>query len=278
MGRIKKTFFVACFVTDVKKIQEKILSFYAEHGRDLPWRKTTDPYAIWISEVMLQQTQVDRVIEYYYKWLARWPTVFALARASRKEVLSAWMGLGYNNRAIRLHEAAKIIVTAFQGDVIAAMKEHKLIPGVGPYTAAAVRIFSQNEDLVAVDTNIRRILIHEFGLAETISDKELWDLALQCLPRGRSRDWHNALMDYGATQLTARRSGIRPKTKQSVFEGSDRQIRARIVRFLLSHERVTGKALLENLNIDQTRLECILIRLIRDNVIERSGEIIKLKE
>lgn len=223
----------------IKEFQEKVLSFYEEEGRDLPWRKTSDPYAILLSEVMLQQTQVNRGIIYFQKWLEQWPTVFDLARADRADVLKAWMGLGYNMRALRLHTTMKIIASQFDGDILKALEEYKKLPGIGKYSAAAVKIFSTNCDAVTVDTNIRRIFIHEFSLSEDVSEKELWDLAWKCLPKGKSRDWHNALMDYGSLVLTSQKTKIKAKTRQSRFEGSDRQLRAKILRFVLEKKEVS---------------------------------------
>jgi A/G-specific adenine glycosylase len=217
----------------IHRFQERVFTFYAEHGRLLPWRQTTDPYQILVSEVMLQQTQVSRVLSYYESWIQTWPTIDTLAQANRQDVLRAWMGLGYNRRAVNLHRAAQVISERFQGDVLAAMRQYSEIPGVGEYTAQAVRIFSANEDLVTVDTNIRRILIAEFQFPQTISKHDLWKLAEQCLPNGRSREWHNALMDYGALLITARQTGIAPLTRQTRFEGSSRQIRAKILKTLL---------------------------------------------
>jgi len=157
----------------VRQFQKKIFSFYQQNKRDLPWRNTTDPYYILLSEFMLQQTQVSRVITYYDQWITRWPTIRDFAQASRTDVLKAWMGLGYNTRAVHLHTAAKKIVTDFNGDVLEAMKQYQEIPGVGKYTSQAVQIFATNADLVTVDTNIRRIFISEFHLPEKISDKDL---------------------------------------------------------------------------------------------------------
>ncbi|MBD3319114.1 Fe-S cluster assembly protein HesB [Candidatus Woesearchaeota archaeon] len=261
----------------IEEFQDKVLTYYQDHGRDLPWRHTTDPYAILVSEIMLQQTQVDRVISFYHRWLQQWPTVQSLAAARREDVLKAWMGLGYNNRAVRLHQCARVIVEQFAGDVLHAMAYYKEVPGIGPYTSHAVRIFAANEDLVTVDTNIRRIFIHEFGLPESLSDKELWAIAERCLPKGKSCDWHNALMDYGATLMTARRTGIRPKTRQSEFEGSDRQIRAGILRFILTN----GKCPLDGLSSccpDRERLLRILSAMIRDGIIVKRDSLFVLSE
>ena len=256
----------------IDAFQSRVLKFYKDHGRDLPWRKTTDPYSILISEIMLQQPQVDRVKDYYQDWLKRWPTVEKLAKADRATVLKYWVGLGYNNRAINLHKAAQKIVNDYDGNVILALQDHKNVPGIGPYTAAAVQIFAQNKDIAAVDTNIRRILIHEFGLPEKNSDRELWELAGKCLPKDKSRDWHNALMDYGATLLTARRTGIRSKTQQSKFEGSDRQVRAKIVKHLLKKKSVTEIQLKRVLGVEQERLSKILTKLVKEELIKKRKE------
>ncbi len=249
--------------------QCKVRDYYHQHGRTLPWRQTTDPYKILISEIMLQQTQVDRVTPYYTTWISRWPTVTDLAQAPRKDVLQAWLGLGYNNRAMRLHAAAKIIAEKYQGNVLKALEEEKL-PGIGPYTKKAVRIFAANANMVTIDTNIRRILIHEFKLLSSVADKDLEALALQCLPKGRSREWHNALMDYGATLLTSRKTGIRPKTTQTRFEGSDRQLRAKLLRiFLRSSEPRTLKELAALCSRSSLRLTHILNTMVRDGLVEK---------
>jgi len=245
-----------------KQFQKKILSFYKNQGRDLPWRKTADPYKILISEIMLQQTQVDRVISYYNAWLKKWPTVHKLAKAKRSDVLKQWMGLGYNNRAVNLHKAAQKITKEYKGNVLKAVENYNDIPGIGPYTSAAVRIFAANHDIITVDTNIRRIYMHEFN----VDDSKVEELAEKNLPKGRSRDWHNALMDYGATFLTARRSGIKSKTQQSKFEGSDRQIRAKILRLVLKKAQ-TASQLQKTLNVPQKRLTPILQGMVQDDVV-----------
>ena len=261
----------------IKRFQKKILSFYEKNKRDLPWRTTTDPYKILLSELMLQQTQVKRVIFYYEKWIAKWPTIDVLASASLPEVLQMWMGLGYNTRAVNLHRTVRTIVSEFKSDVIRAMIQYKELPGIGRYTSQAVLIFSSNADLVTVDTNIRRILISEFRLPTKISDKELWSLAEKCLPLGKSRDWHNALMDYGSLHLTAQKTGIKPKTQQSRFEGSNRQIRARILRCLL--QKSMSLTEFENtFELEQTRLKPILDKMIEEKIVVKRNTLYQLKE
>ena len=258
------------FVTEenIQRFQQKILIFYLENKRDLPWRNTTDPYYILVSEFMLQQTQVSRVIDYYNNWIEKWPTVQLLANTPYKEVLTGWMGLGYNRRAMYLHNSAKTIVRDFDGDILDAVKNYEKLPGIGPYTSNAVQIFSANADIATVDTNIRRIFIDEFQLHESISDKELFRLAEKCLPEGRSRDWHNALMDYGALYLTSRKTGIKPKTQQSRFQGSDRQIRGQILRLLL-RETQSIYQIQKKLDVDASRLSTILDKMQKEETIDK---------
>jgi len=262
---------------DIKNFQNEVISYYKIHGRNLPWRETTDPYKILLSEYMLQQTQVSRVIQYYENWITQWPTIETLADAKRKEVLQAWMGLGYNTRGINLHRAAQKIVIDFDGDVLTAMKKYKEIPGVGKYTSRAVQIFSTNADIVTVDTNIRRIFIYTFQLSEDTSDKDIWNLAEQCLPKGLSRDWHNALMDYGALFLTTKKTGIPPKTRQTRFQGSDRQIRAQILRRLLD-QPLSPSEIFNIYDTDRNRLEQIVNKMIKETLIVEKNKIYYLNE
>jgi A/G-specific adenine glycosylase len=262
---------------EIQRFHQKIFSFYQQNKRQLPWRNTTDPYKILLSELMLQQTQVSRVVSYYENWIARWPTLGSLASASRAEVLREWMGLGYNTRAVHLHQAVQKIAAEFNGDVNAAMKQYKEIPGVGRYTAQAVQIFSTNADLVTVDTNIRRIFIVEFHLSEDLSTRELWEYALQCLPRGRSREWHNALMDYGALHQTAKKTGIRSLSQQSSFEGSDRQIRAAVLRLLLRGPS-SFETIYDTLGAEQKRLRKILGKMIDEEILVLQNKRYQVKE
>jgi A/G-specific adenine glycosylase len=256
---------------DIQRFQQKILEFYQKNKRDLPWRKTTDPYHILVSEFMLQQTQVSRVVEYYNKWMESWPTVNNLASEEYKNVLQSWMGLGYNRRAMYLHNTAKIIVKDFDSDVLNAVNHYENLPGIGLYTSKAIQIFAANADIATVDTNIRRILISEFDLNENISENDLFSLAQLCLPHGKSRDWHNALMDYGAMYLTSRKSGIKPKTQQSRFKGSDRQIRGQILRLLLKEDH-SFYELHHQIQVNDTRLTGILDKMIHEKTISKTNE------
>lgn len=223
---------------DIAKLQRKVLTYYRKHGRHtLPWRKTHNPYRILVSEMMLQQTQVERVIPYYLKFIKQYPTVSALARASLGDVLLLWAGLGYNRRAKYLHMAAQELTRAYGGVFPRRVEELQKLPGIGPYTARAICAFAYNMDVVLIETNVRTVLLHEFypKTERKISDRELEIHAEKCLPRGGSRQWHSALMDYG-TYLKARGDSHIQKSKhyikQKTFKGSDREVRGSILRIL----------------------------------------------
>ena len=210
-------------------MQARLLAWFAEHGRDLPWRQTRDPYCVLVSEVMLQQTQVSRIVPRYLAWLVRWPTVDALAAAARGEVIREWQGLGYNRRAVNLHRAAQIVAAEGWPDDLTEL------PGVGVYTAAAVRRFALGEAVLPVDTNIRRVLERTGGAFGPESAAALMDLgATVCLAR-IPRCEECPLAD--ACPSRGRR--YEPLRKQSRLEGSFRERRARTLR-LVAAGRTTG--------------------------------------
>jgi A/G-specific adenine glycosylase len=185
-----------------------LLAWYADHQRDLPWRHTRDPYHIWVAEVMLQQTQVATVIPYYERFLARFPTVRALAAASLDEVLKLWEGLGYYARARHLHAAARKVMSEFGGRFPLAMEELLSLPGVGRYTAGAILSIAGGQDVPAPDGNVRRVLSRVFAIKQDVTrgaeSRRLWQLAASLLPPGRAGDFNQALMDLGATVCTPR--------------------------------------------------------------------------
>ena len=185
-----------------------LLAWYARQGRvHLPWRTTRDPYRILVSETMLQQTQVERVIPLYEAFVARFPTFEALAAAEAGDVVRAWRGLGYNSRAVRLHALANAVVAHHGGALPGETAELRALPGIGAYTAAAVRAFAFDRDDAAVDVNVRRV-VHRvaFGIEHPprAADATLDTLAIAAVPRGAGHDWNSAMMDLGATLCTAR--------------------------------------------------------------------------
>jgi len=243
---------------------------YRTYGRhDLLWRKTHDPYRILVSEVMLQQTQVPRVIEKYKEFLKKFPSIRTLARAPLSDVLKTWSGLGYNRRAKYLHDAAKEIVGIYKGNFRQALEQP--LPGVGPYTKAAVRAFAFNEPDVLIETNIRTAFIHHFhsNVLQNvrISDVEIIPLATLAVKGQDPREWHWALMDYGAY---LKRSGVRNNsrsahyTKQSKFEGSLRQVRGAILRLLNSGIKTERDLMME---IRSPSLKEALAGLVHDGLI-----------
>ena len=231
----------------IKKIQSNILNRYAQHGRILPRRKVRDPYAIHVSEVMLQQTQVDRVIPYFHQWMKDFPDYASLAKASKVDLLKHWSGLGFNSRALRLQQCAKKMVEGWSLRLLrveswkATRDELQKLPGIGPYTSAAIMAFARNKEVPVIDTNIRRVLIFLFKLPETIISKELEVFAEKIIPKWKSRDRHNALMDYGALELTAKKTKIKSLSKQSKFEWSDRQVRGWVLKKMIKDEELRIK-------------------------------------
>jgi A/G-specific adenine glycosylase len=262
--------------SEILALQRRVFAWFAENRRDLPWRRTDDPYAVLVSEVMLQQTQVSRVVTRFEEWMERYPTLESLAAATLADVLGSWSGLGYNNRAARLRECALAVATAGSPARLPAdAGELRKLPGIGPYTARAVMVFAHNADLAAVDANVRRVLTHELGLPHTLTDSRIQAVADAALPRGRSRDWHNALMDYGALVLTSRATGIVPRTRQSRFEGSRRQLRARLLRHLLQGPAATNE-LAADLSIDAALLEDVAADLERDGLVQRRDGLLRI--
>jgi len=192
----------------VTSFQRRLLRWYERHGRArLPWRVRRGPYRTVVSEFMLAQTQVDRVVPKFEAFVERFPDFAALARASAADVLRAWKGLGYNSRAIRLHSLAKAVVEQHGGALPTGREALQALPGIGPYTAAAIRAFAFDLDDAAIDTNVRRVL-HRlcFGVAypASASDRVVEERARALVPPGRAHDWNSALMDFGATICTAR--------------------------------------------------------------------------
>ena len=276
--------------------QEALLAWYAGEGRDLPWRRTHDPYAVLVSEVMLQQTQVARVIPRFEAWLRRWPDAPALADASAADVLAEWSGLGYNSRALRLQATAAAVADAgWPGDEAGL----RALPGVGPYTAAAVASFAFGQAAAAVDTNQVRV-IDRWDAAVGRGPAALRTRALELLPPDAPGEWNHALMDLGATICTARiarcdacpvshwcasagevdpaaerelRRGSSKATPQR-FEDTQRYVRGRIVAALVETGPVDRAALTAALpeGIAPDRTAAALVALTRDGLIQQGPE------
>jgi len=235
-------------MADLERVHARLLEWYTSNARDLPWRRTRDPYAILVAEVMLQQTQVDRVIPKWHAWLARFPTLADLARATRADAIRAWQGLGYNVRAVRLHTIAEQALTDYGGCLPRDVEGLLQLKGIGRYTAGAVACFAYEQPVAMVDTNVRRVLSRVFGWDPRTVDR----LAKSVVPVPSAYAWSQALMDLGATLCRPRRplclvcplvadcGGPRPralpanseKTAAEQFQGSRRFYRGRIVQLL----------------------------------------------
>jgi A/G-specific adenine glycosylase len=191
------------------RFQRRLLAWYRRHGRDLPWRRTREPYRILVSEIMLQQTQVERVLPKYRQFLTRYPTLEALAAAPVDDVRRLWYPLGYNVRPVRLHAIACETLARYGGRLPDTADSLRELPGVGRYTAGAILAFAHGRDVAVLDTNVRRVLTRVFlGPRRTRrlrGEKALWDLAERLVPRGRGYDFNQALMDFGATWCMPRR-------------------------------------------------------------------------
>ena len=250
--------------------QKAIWDYYEKNARHkLPWRKNTSPYYVWISEVMLQQTQVDRVVLFFRNWMKQFPTIKKLATASQIDVLRLWKGLGYNSRALRLKKAAEFLVENNKGVFPKTYEEIMNLPGIGPYTAGAISAFAYNEPVVMIETNIRRVYLHHFFQdSANIHDKEILELVAQTVDIKNPREWYWALMDYGShlgKTIPNPNKKSRHYTIQKKFKGSDREIRGKILELLLESKRKISieklvKSLV-NLTQDVERIEKIINQL-----------------
>jgi len=185
------------------RLSLKLLKWYHLNQRTLPWRGHPDPYAVWVSEIMLQQTRVETVIPYFEKWMRLFPTITSLAHASEQSVLNAWEGLGYYSRARNLHKAAQIVAEQYQGEIPRDLDELRKLPGIGRYTLGAIASIAFDMNVPALDGNIKRVYARVFDIAEPVDspggDKLLWELAEKSLPKKDAGDYNQALMDLGAT-------------------------------------------------------------------------------
>ncbi len=187
----------------MKSLAARLLNWFRKHGRTLPWRDHPDPYAVWVSEIMLQQTRVETVVPYFEKWMKLFPDVTALANADEHDVLNAWEGLGYYSRARNLHKAAKMVAEKFNGELPRDLDDLRSLPGIGRYTVGAIASMAFGMDEPTLDGNLRRVFARLYDVTEfadsPAGEKTLWDLAARNLPKGEAGDYNEALMDLGAT-------------------------------------------------------------------------------
>jgi len=266
----------------IKTFQKMILEWYAVNGRHtLPWRKTRNPYRILVSEIMLQQTQVDRVILKYKEFLKAFPTIKKLASDSVYDLLKVWKGLGYNRRALNLQKSAQKILSDYGGIFPKTIEDIQKLPGIGPYTARAIATFAYEQPQVFIETNIRRIFIHFFfGDREGVSDDEITPFVKKALWKKDPYTWYSALMDYGATamkDIPNPNKKSKHYARQSRFEGSRRYARAKILDCIMVQKKVSLGDVMSLCKKDpyllpyQSQIGAILEVLVQEGFIVKKG-------
>ena len=268
---------------DIELFIKTVKQFYNQYKRDFAWRHEPDPYKIVVSEIMLQQTQTSRVLIKYPEFITVFPTIFDLASASTAQVLHAWNGLGYNRRGIFLHKLAQEVVAKYGGIVPETEAALIQLPGIGPGTAGSIVAFAFNKPSVFIETNIRSVFLHSFFPNQTnISDVQVMPLIEQTLDYTNPREWYYALMDYGVflkQQFLNPSRKSKHHTKQSKFEGSNRQLRGAILRKLLVESKLTITQLLECLDgndVSIERLESILQKMAKEGLIRINDDVCQL--
>lgn len=262
---------------DISAFQSGVYLYYEQNGRNLPWRKTKNPYNIFVSEIMLQQTQAERVIEKYERFISIFPDFPTLADASLKDILLAWQGLGYNRRALMLKQAARTIMAEYSGKIPSRVEDLVKLSGLGRTTASSILAFAFNQPVVFIETNIRRVYIHHFFEGkENINDRDIIPLVETTLDTSNPAVWYHALMDYGAMlkkKVTNPNRRSVHYQRQPPFENSDRQIRGAILRILLEKSPISCDEILEILGVNKTRCENILLQLKKEKLVkQRKGK------
>ena len=273
----------------IQKLQKHIFLWWRKHRRNLPWRQTHNPYRIVVSEIMLQQTQVSRVLLRYAEFIKAFPTVQKLSKATPAAVLRIWKGMGYNRRALYLHKMAKTVMAEYGGKFPKSEKLLTKLPGLGTYTARAVLVFAYRQELAAVDTNIRKIITHFFFDDTPQKEKIIQEAAAVVMPKGKSWEWHQALMDYGALELynlkrpeRLSRAKSRDSRRTSIpFKDSNRFFRGRIID-MLREKDMKELELIDEYIGKYDRSEDFILSIIaglqKDALVVRKNGIISLPE
>lgn len=260
----------------IAKFQKEILTYYQTHKRKMPWRDISNPYKIFVSEMMLQQTQVERVRIKYEEFIKKFPTIKSVAQAEKKEILKTWQGLGYNRRALFIKKTCEEIISKHKGIFPKDFATLQTLPGIGPSTAGALCAFAYNQPIFFIETNIRAVILHFFFKnKEKVSDKEVLEVLKKVTPNTTtSRDWYYALYDYGTflkKRLGKNKTKLHKKskhyTKQSKFEGSFRQKRAQVLKLKLSNPDISDIEILNKLTLSPQELEDVFISLDKDGLI-----------
>ena len=260
----------------IRSFRQKIYRYYQKHGRTLPWRKTRNPYRILVSEIMLQQTQVERVLQKYPQFIAAFPEFKTLAQSPLRDILQVWQGMGYNRRAVFLKKIAEMVVEKFNGRLPRTIEELLTLPGIGKNTAASILAFAFNKPFAFIETNIRSVFIHLFFQDRNdVNDREILPLVEKTLDSKNPREWYNALMDYGVmlkkTHPNPSRKSVHYQ-RQGKFEGSNRQVRGMIIKAITGNPLITESALMRSVNIPAQKIKDNLVQLQRDGFVKRNGK------
>lgn len=264
----------------ITRFQSMIFTWWKGNRRDLPWRHSRDPYNIAVSEIMLQQTQVLRVIPKYSEFIEEYPTIYHLANASAASVLRMWKGMGYNRRALYLHTMAKMIVEKYNGKFPTNAKLLAQLPGLGIYTTRAILVFAYKKDIACVDTNIRKIITHFFFDDKPQKDSVIQQTADRLVPTGKSWEWHQALMDYGSLEMKdVKYQMINSKKKSVPFRQTNRFYRGRIID-MLREKNYPEMNIIGNIHNQYKKqeheIQSIINGLIQDGLVERKKDMLFL--
>lgn len=266
----------------IHDFQKEVWGYYRKHGRhDMVWRKTRNPYRIVVSEVMLQQTQVDRVTPKYKEFIKVFPNFSALACAPLSRVLSAWQGLGYNRRALFLKKLAEVVVEKYKGKLPHDPEVLHTLPGIGKATAGSIAAFAFNHPSAFIETNIRRVFIHFFfPRSRKVNDDAIMKLVVQAVDEESPREWYLALMDYGTMLAAREKENPNRKSahyvKQKKFIGSDRQVRGKIVALLVKNNTLTARVAARQTGEPIERIEKIFPQLEKEGFVRRKGEVFSI--
>jgi A/G-specific adenine glycosylase len=264
----------------IDRFRQIIYQYYAEHRREMPWRVSSNPYHILVSEIMLQQTQVGRVLAKYEQLISRFPDFDSVSKAPLQEVLGVWQGLGYNRRAIALQKICRLVVTEYGGVLPGSAETLQTFPGIGPATAGAICAFAFNQPTAFIETNIRRVFIHFFFPNKSgVKDKEILPLVQGTLDTRNPRTWYHALMDYGAMLRNEEHNPNRRSAhynRQAPFQGSNREIRGLILKTLLEKAELTEEELIQSVGKSPKRVQPIITQLTKEGFLVRAKNRLKI--
>lgn len=266
---------------DIQAFRHKVLGYYQRHRRDLPWRHGRTPYRVAVVEIMLQQTQVPRVVPKFRQFIKKFPSWKSLATAQQAELLATWSGLGYNRRALLLRKLAQAVVQDHGGRLPKAVEQLQKMPGLGHATAAAISVYAFGQPHAFIETNVRAVLLHHFFPGKKkVPDSKVWPLIHATLDRRDPIRWYSALMDYGTwlkRQVPNPSRQSKHYAKHSPFNGSSRQLRGQVLKAILTAGSITPVALRKQLpKVEPKRLDEAVGKLMAEGFLVKSGRLVRV--